>query len=115
MTQSEFQALQTALSGLRLQFDDMSAKIGQLTTSQQLIEQRLSLDRTSAARETELIKALAAKEAEMTERLAAKTIEIKDSHFNFHLRALTILVGMLAIASFPQLIIAWKSIKSVIP
>lgn len=111
MTQSEFQALERLLDRLTLQVDDMSAKVGELTTGQQLIEQRLLADKTSAARETQLIEALSKKEIEMNERLATAKAEVKESHFTFHLRVLTSLVLLLALASFPQLVVLWKAVK----
>lgn len=89
----------------------MSAKVSTLTTGQALIEQRLASDKTSAARETELIRALAAKEVEMNERLEAKTTEVKESKFTFHLRILTSIVVLLALASFPQLYALWRNFK----
>lgn len=111
MTQSEFQALEKLLDRLTIQIDDMSAEVIKLTTGQALIEQRLAADKTSAARETELIRALAAKEVEMNERLHVAKAEVKESHFAFHLRVLTSVVILLAVASFPQLYHLWKAFK----
>lgn len=68
MTHSEFQALRDMLAGLRLQFDDMSAKVAELNMGHALIAQRLDSEKLAALREAELIKQLAEMDASVRHR-----------------------------------------------
>lgn len=133
MTQGEFHALEKLLDRLTIQVNSVSAEVGELKSGQALIEQRLDSENAAAARETELVKALsnsekaaaaresemmrmlAGKDSEMKEQMAKRIVEITESQFRFHLRVLTALVTLLAVASFPQLITVWKTLKGFRP
>lgn len=111
MTQSEIQALLLRFDGITIQLADVSTKVQTLSTGQALIEQRLNSEKAAAARETELIKQIAEMQSKFKTEIASKEIEVKEKAFNFHLRVLTSIVVLLAIASSPQLYALWRNFK----